>query len=250
MASQSGAGDIPALMADVSFASKHTFLQRPIPYYSHNTSTKINLAYDYGCNVMFRIFPKSKWQRNHFYLLAGFNQSGYEVEKTLYDIRPNAGGHFSPYSTFSPNKLNYKITVYRPVLGLAHYTFYKYVFIFQKLGLYYNFFDKKDHANADYVERYGSSYPVTDAAYVTPDNPDGWHFVNNYSYTNRNDKDSFKNNLFMYYKFGVGARIKWFAPFVAFEFSEISQNIPVPYFKIQAGVNVSILKWKNPSETH
>lgn len=241
--SQGKALDIPVLMIDVSYANSSSFLKGS--YNTEYTSSTVNMAYDYEAHIMFNMFPKSRFQRNHFYVMAGYSQLRYDIEKKLYDNPPSVGGHFNSYSTFSPNKLNYKITVYRPDLGFAHYTFYKYVFIFQKLALYYNLFDKKDRANAYYSESYGSSYPVMDPAYITPDNPDGWHTVDAYTYTGHNDMDTFKNNLFAYYKFGVGARIGRFSPFIAFEFSEISRNIPVPYFNLQAGIGITLMKRAN-----
>ena len=82
---------------------------------------------------------------------------------------------------------------------------------------------------------------MQDAAHITPDNPNGWYWQNNYTYTDKNDLDIFKNGFNAFYKFGMGIKIKQFTPFAAFEFSYVSKNFGSQFLKLQVGLNYSIL---------
>ena len=143
---------------------------------------------------------------------------------------------------YSPDKLNYNLQSLRFQIHINHYTFYKRIILFQKIGLAYTSFIKKRTTNTQYIEQYGNSVPYQDPAYITPSNPDGWTFTNDYTYTAKNDLDIYKNGITAFYKFGIGVRIKNFTPFIGFETSNVSGRFWSLYLKGQIGINYSFIK--------
>jgi hypothetical protein len=139
--------------------------------------------------------------------------------------------------SYSRDKLQYTIQTFRFQIHLNHYTFYKRLMLFQKIGLAYTSFTKKNSPDSQYEEKYGNSVPTQDAEHMTPDNPNGWYFQDNYTYTAKNDLDIYKNGVTAFYRFGLGIRIKNVTPYISFETSSITRKFSSFYFKGQVGIN-------------
>lgn len=231
---------IPHTMFDMSYSNNYLFFNNPevVRYNTGDISLKLNN--DIEASVMKLLTPNSKSEHHRLFGGIGANYSDYSIKRNLYSEQNNSS-HFSNNYSYTPNKLEYDIQLLRFNIKLCHYTFYKKIILFQKIGLAYSAFLKKSNPAAQYEEQYGNSTPMQDAAHVTPDNPNGWYLQNNYTYTNKNDIDIYKNGFSAFYKFGMGVKIKQFTPFVSFEFSNFTSKFWSSYLKFQVGINYSIL---------
>lgn len=232
---------IPNYMFDLNYSNNYIFTNANNDKINYsNGDIILKLKNDFEVNAMGIFLRNFKSKHHRLYGGTGLNYSEYAVQRNIFKEQSYTG-HFPSLYTYSPDRLNYTIQTFRFHLQLCHYTFYKRLILFQKIGLSYTSFIKKENTDAQYIEKYGNSYPTTDSAYITTSNPYGWHFVDSYTYTTKNDLDIYKNGFYAFYKFGVGIRVKQFTPFVAFEYSSVSTKIPGSFFKFQVGLNYSIL---------
>lgn len=229
-------------MVDVSYSNKYTSLTNcsKVEYATGDISLKLNN--DIGINAMAAFVRGFKSNRHKLYGGIGINYSDYEVNRNIYIDQQGNQGHFPMTSSYTPNKLNYNLQSIRFQIHLNHYTFFKRIMIFQKLGLAYTSFISKTTNDSQYEEKYGNSVPYKDPVYITPSNPDGWAFTNNYTYTTKHDVDIYKNGFTAFYRFGFGIRIKNFTPFIGFETSNVSGKFWSLYLNGQVGINYSFIK--------
>ena len=233
--------NVPNAILDISYSNNYLFLNNTEAVRYSNGDIVLKLNNDFELNAMGLLDSDRKNKRNQLYGGGGINFSEYTVNRHVYYDQQGYSGHFPMTYSYAPDKLKYNLQALRVQLQLGHYTFYKRVILFQKLGVAYTSFIKSNNSAAHYTEQYGNSVPNRDPAYITASNPEGWYFKDNYTYTDKNDMDIYKNSISAFYKFGVGIRIRQFTPFTAFEFSYVSKSFGSQYLKFQVGVKYSIL---------
>lgn len=232
----------PHAMFDLSYSNVNLFFNNPevVRYNTGDIALKLNN--DIELNAMGLFLRNSKSVHHKLYGGIGVNYMDYIIKRNIYSEQNDFSGHFPLLYSYNPNKLEYNIQILRLHFQLCHYTFYKRLFIFQKLGLARTQFLKNNNlSTTHYDEIYGNSYPAYDSTYISPSNPSGGYLKGNYTHTDKNDLDMYKNGFNVFYKFGVGFRIKQFAPFAAFEFSNFTGMFWSPFLKFQVGINYSIL---------
>ena len=231
---------IPHTMFNISYSNSNLFFNNPEVVRYNTGDISLRLKNDIEVNAMGHFTRNFKSERPRLFGGIGANYSDYSIKRNLYPEQNNSS-HFSNNYSNTPNKLKYDLQLLRFNLQLCHYTFYKRIILFQKIGLAYSVFLKKSNPAAHYQERYGNFTPMQDTAHITIDNPNGWYWQDNFTYTNKNDLDIYKNGVNAFYKFGLGLRIKQFTPFAALEFSNVTSKFWSPYLKFQVGLNYSIL---------
>lgn len=232
--------NIPNVMFDISYSGKYMYLNNG--NYSDYSGGQIiaKLNRDFGIDMMGVFIRNVKSKYHRLYGGLGANFSEFQINRYINNNDQSTSGHFPMTYSYSPDFLNYKLSVFRLQLHLNHYTFYNKLILFQKVGIAYSYFIKKVNSNAQYIEIYGNSTPARDSSFVSSSNPEGWHFIDNYTYTTKNDIDIYKNGFSMFYKFGLGYRIKKITPFINFEISYVSWKFWSPYLKGQIGINYSL----------
>lgn len=232
---------IPFVMFDINYSNNYLFFNSPTATKTENGDIALKLNNAFELNFMGLFVRNFKSKRNKLYGGLGVNVSDYSVNRKLYSDETTSG-HFPMAYSYNPGILNYSLQTLRLQLHLDHYAFYKRLMLFQKLGIAYTAFLKNQNSSVTYEEKYGNSYPKTDPEYITPDNPEGWHWIDSYTTTKKNDLDLYRNGISVFYNFGIGVRIKQITPFAGFEFSYLSSKFRSPFLKVQLGVNYAFLK--------
>jgi hypothetical protein len=231
--------NLPKAMIDFSYANKYSFFNSISAMKYSNGDVLLKLKNDFDVNAMAAFARGFKSDRHKLYGGIGVNYSEYLAIRNIFLDQYFGGGHFPMQYSYRPDKLQYTIQTLRFRVHLNHYTFYKRIMLFQKIGLAYTSFIKKNSPDSQYEEKYGNSIPTQDADHITSDNPNGWYFRDNYTYSNKNDLDIYKNGVTAFYRFGLGIRIKNFTPYISFEASGITRKFPSFYVKGQVGINYS-----------
>jgi hypothetical protein len=231
----------PNIMLDLNYSNNYLFLNNNTVIKCENGDVRFKIKNDLELNFMGLFTRDEIYRHNKLYGGFGFNLSEYRIDRNLYK-EPTGMGHFPLYYYYTPNRLEYNLSLFRFNVQLAHFGVYKRILVFQKLGLAYNAYNKTPSDATHYQECYGSSVPMRDPSYVTPDNPEGWYFDSNFTTEDKNDLDLFKNGLSAFYKFGIGCRIKQFTPILGFEFSYFTKQFASNYLKFQVGLNYAFLK--------
>lgn len=199
--------------------------------YKHN--------YNYGIGVNYLI-SKSNFKRNYYYINAGFGMRYNEMKINLYEY-PESNGHFPPVHTFSPNQMKIQYWEYSLSFGFTQFTQFKRAFLFQKIGLSFSSVLDNGKNSLKYIETVSESYPVQDSAYITPSNPDGWHFTNSTTVYSVNKKLPDYRAFNPYYILGLGYNIKKWSVYISTELSTFTDRHFFSGIIPQVGISYNIL---------
>lgn len=171
--------------------------------------------------------------KSQLYAGIGLNYTnGFLKHKLLAYSGP---GHFSSYTSYTQNEFNYKFSMLSLAPQLNYMAFHKRFVFIHKLGISFSkYFNNKSYT---YNEIYSGSYPDKDSSYITPSNPEGWHWVNTLSTSpQKTDVFPLKSNSVIFYNFSLGFIFKKFMPTIGCDLNIYLGNKGIYYFKTNLGL--------------